>query len=297
MERGNRLTRRVRRFGWVLAAFGALMGSAAAAPGSQGPVVVLRSSDLAPYLAVQSAFISDVGSAVRVLKVKDAPHDELESAIEQAGVVLAIGPEAQAAAANARPGHLLHALASGASGGIPLYASPERQVRDIRALLPSAQRLGVVYDPARSAGAMDAYAAAARSAGFQLVRKPVHARSEVAGAVRELAGEVNALWLVPDVTVVSADTFKFMIERSIENKIPVIGFSSGMAQAGALLVVEATYPEMGRKAAVAARRMLAGAQVTPQPADGVVYLNSSTADLLGVSIPSSLREQAAEVFQ
>jgi putative ABC transport system substrate-binding protein len=218
--------------------------------------------------------------------------------IEQAALVFAIGPEAEAAAEATKHTHLLHALVTARAGlGVPIYASPERQAKAIRALLPDGKKLGVVYDPSQSSAAVDAYEAAARSAGFRLVRKPVHSRQEVAGALRSIAGGVDGIWLVPDVTVISADTFKFLIELSIENKLPVIGFSAGMAKAGALLAVEATYPEMGRKAAQAARRILTGAESPPQPADGAIYVNSATADLLGVSIPSEVRDQAAEVFE
>lgn len=38
----------------------------------------------------------------------------------------------------------------------------------------------------------------------------------------------------------------------------MIGFSQGQARAGAVLVVEADYAEMGREAATAAKRALAG---------------------------------------
>lgn len=281
----------------ALAVLGVLLGAVSLAASPQGTVLVLRSSDLAPYLAVQSGFIAELGSAVKVVSVQGSSRDELSTLISQASVVFAIGPEAAAAAEPAKRNALISALVSRHGLAVPIYASPGHQVRAIHGMLPDAEKLGLVYDPAQSGPMVDAYDAAARDAGLRLIRKPVHSRQEVAGALRSLMGNVDALWLVPDTTVISADTFKFMVELSIENKIPVIGFSAGMCKAGALLAVEATYPEMGRKAAQSARRALTGNETPPQPAEGALYVNASTASLLGLSVPSSVRDSAKEVFE
>ena len=92
------------------------------------------------------------------------------------------------------------------------------------------------------------------------------------------------------------DIFKFLLTTSLESKVPLIGFSQGQAKAGALLTLEVDYQEMGREAAAAAKRALAGNAASPQAPAGSLYINGKTAQMLGVTLSPSVKAQTKEVF-
>ncbi len=274
----------------------------AASSAVAGGYVVVRTSDLAPYKAVEAAYSSELGQPVQSVTVSAGGN--VKQAVEGATVVLAIGPDAARAVDEARPSApvLLTLVPNGekaVSGDlkarvVPMFVPAQRQARVIRAVLPSAKRIGVIYDPTQSKALVAELDAAASSVGLTLLREEVTAKKEVAGAVRTLVDKVDVLWLVPDATVIGADTFKFMVQTSIQSKVPLVGFSQGMTKAGALLSVEAEYDEMGKKAAQAVRK---GAGSAPEAPDGKIYLNARTAELLGVSLPAGVRGQATRVFE
>jgi len=293
-------------------AFAALTaGTLAPAANAAGPVLVVRSSDLKPYKAVEDAFLegmAELGRPTRTLTLTAAggTREEVKAAIAGASLVLAVGKEAARMVADLHAGvPTIYTLVPdpAAAGlerdapGVNMYVSPATQLSAIKSALPHARKLGVLYDPSNSQTLVAACEAAAKTDGFTLVERVVTSREQVASTARDLLQQVDALWLVPDTTVVSADTFKFLVQTSLESKVPVIGFSEGMTRVGALLSVEAAHIAMGRKAADMARRILAGDHPHLESPDGRVTLNLKSAQLLGISIPTAVRERARVVSE
>lgn len=287
---------------WLPLAWLAMVPSAGAAGGS---VLVVRGSELAPHRAVEQAFLGSLGQPARTVVLGQGdPRQQVRTAAAGAGVIFAIGSDAATAAADIKGTGLIYALvpSPATSGlepraaGVSMFASPAQQVRYLRAALPKARRVGILFDPAQSRALVAECEAAAAHAGLTVVREQVTSRRDVAGAARSLADKIDVLWLVPDVTVVSGETFKFLVELSFQTQVPIMGFSEAMTRAGALLSVEATYADMGRKAAALARRLLAGGSAATEAPDSVLYVNAKTAELLNVSLPASVRSGAAKVF-
>lgn len=285
----------------VLAGVMALSLSASAAGAGEG-VVVIRSSELAPYKALEEAFTGAVGVSVKSLSLTDPA--EAKSAAGSGAVVLAIGQDAARLVLDARPvGQVIFGLvpspeklgAAEAPKAVPMFAGPARQMNALKDVLPSAKRLGVIF-AASSTGLVADYERAARGIGATLVKHEVKDRSEVANALRELIGKIDALLLLPDPVTLGVDIFKFLLTTSLESKIPLVGFSQGQAKAGALLCLEVDYQEMGREAAASARRALAGGAAAPQAPAGSLYINGKTAQVLGVSISPQVKAQTKEVF-
>lgn len=275
---------------------------AGTAAGAGDGVVVLRSSDLAPYKALEAAFVGAVGAPVKVLSLAD--QGEAKSAAASAAVVLAIGQDAARLALDAHPvGQVVFGLvpapeklgASEAAKAVPMFVAPGRHVAVLKEVLPNAKRLGVIYS-APSTGLVADYERAARGVGATLVKHEVKERTQVAQALRDLVGKIDALVLLPDPATLGVDTFKFLLTTSLEAKVPLIGFSQGQARAGAMLALEATYDEMGREAAAAAKRALAGGAAAPQAPAGAIYVNGKTAQVLGATIPPQVKSQTKEVF-
>lgn len=267
-------------------------------------VVLLRSSELAPLKAVEESFTASLGQPVKTLVLTKSSPEQVRAALaEGPSLVFAIGAEALEAAANKSAAPILYAMVPsthkvpGAAKGIPMLVEPVPQLQAAKALLPEMKKVGVLFDPSRSGPLVEECEAAARAAGVTLVKAQVTARSEIAGATRALMDQVDLLWLLPDPTVVSGETFKFLVQTSLSMKVPLLGFSGAIAKAGALVSTDVELPQMGKAAAQAARRVIGGGalQVEP-PAPGIV-INGKTAELLGVSIPKALLERGARVIE
>jgi putative ABC transport system substrate-binding protein len=292
---------------WIALLLGLWAGLAQAA----GYVVVIRSADLPPYRAVETAFRDAIGRPSRTFSLaSDSARVEVQRALEgEAQLVFAIGAQAARQALDLSPQYpavpVVYALVpnpekigvQGLAPGISMYVSPAVQAATVRALLPKAKRVGVLYDAAISEALVAECDAAAATVGLTLVREAVASRKDVAAAARSLFRQADVVWLIPDTTVLSADTFKFLVQISLETKVPLVGFSEGMTRAGALLSVEAEHAAMGKKAADLARRILGGARPRIESPDASISLNIKSAQLLGVNVPPVVRSQASIVFE
>ena len=76
--------------------------------------------------------------------------------------------------------------------------------------------------------------------------------------MRALLSESEALWLVPDSTVLTDESIRFILESALAKQVPVFGFSSELTRLGALLSMSIDYGEVGREAGLLARRILNG---------------------------------------
>jgi putative ABC transport system substrate-binding protein len=283
-----------------------VLSTAATAFGQSAAVVVLRTSEMGAYKAVEAGFAAALGQGVQSIGLAEPDGKaRFESARAGAKLVFAIGPDAARAAANGSNGLMLATLVPSLQAAglpkdapvVPMFVSATRQARTLRAVLPAAKAVGLLYDPRASKALAAECEAAAAAVGLKLERAEVTSRAEVAEAMRALVGKVDALWLVPDPTVISADTFKLLMQITLASKLPVMGFTAGMAKAGALLAMEASHEEIGRHAAEAALRVLAGQPAAIEGCDGALYLNAKVAEMVGVSLPDDVKGKAATVFQ
>ena len=296
----------------VALAFALFVALSAVAPGpalaAGGPVLVLRASELPPYKAVEASFNSALGQPTKSVPLSGGNSKEVVKGAlaESPPLVFAIGPDAAKAMVEVGGSTLtLYALVPNPArigldpraAGVSMFASPTSQMQAIRALLPGAKKIGVLYDPAISAALVAEFETAAASVGATLVKKEIGSAKDVASGARELLSAIDALLLIPDTSVISAETFKFIAQTSLESKVPLVGFSEGMSKAGAVLAIEGSYEEIGKKAAVAARRMLAGGGGLREAPEGSVFVNAKSAQLLGLAISPALRARASRVFE
>jgi putative tryptophan/tyrosine transport system substrate-binding protein len=277
-----------------------------ATPAPASDVLVVRSHDLAPHLALEDSFLASVGAHATRMSLTSGP-DALASAMKaRPRLVVAIGQDAARTVSDLGAGTpLLCALVPypeqlpGAPHAVPMFADPRGQLEALRAVLPATRRVGVLYDASRSGAQVGAYARSAEALGLTLVLADVRDVRQVSSAARGLVGQVDALWLVPDPALITADPVKFLVRLSLEARLPLLAYSQAMARAGALVALEPSFEEMGLRAAVLGRRLLAGERAAPDAGglEGALYLNARAATLLGLPLPEGLRSRAAKVFE
>ena len=184
--------------------------------------------------------------------------------------------------------------------GIRLEIPVDRQFNAMRSVMPALRRIGVLYDPQKTGYLVDEARVLARSMGLELVVKQVNTDKEVPPALRALLSQVEALWLVPDSTVLTEDSLKFVLGTALDLNVPIIGFSSELVRSGALLGLSVSYEDVGRQAGVLARKMLNDQHrpLSPTfPPDRLrLALNLKTARYLGITVPPEVVNSADEVY-
>ncbi len=185
---------------------------------------------------------------------------------------------------------------TGASLNVPV----EQQIWLFKQL--GVKRIGVVFNPARTGYLVRRARAVARDEGIELVTREVSAPKDAIGAIESFQDGVDALWLVPDETVLSQTVVQHMLLLSYRRKLPLLGVSDRHAQMGALFAMSfASGEDIGRQAGELAHAILGGRAVSDVPYTNArkVYLtlNLKTAQKLGLEIPQAIRARATNVIE
>jgi len=187
---------------------------------------------------------------------------------------------------------LKHGLTAANMTGILPAIPAERQFKIVRALLPTIRRIGVLYDPAKTAAKLKEAATHAAGYDFQLQGFPVENEKEFSQQLRSLLASSEALWLIPDSTVLTDESVRFLIESALAKQIPVIGFSSEFTRLGALASLSIRHNEIGRETGLLAKRILDGEKSFPSKLISVqrvsISVNQKTVRYLGIAIPKEL---------
>lgn len=167
-----------------------------------------------------------------------------------------------------------------------LEQSYARQLRLLRQALPGARRVGVLLGPA-SATQADPLEAAAHGQ-VEVDFRRIDAAGDLFPALDELAGKVDALLLLPDAAVVGRATLPSLLLQTYRRRLPVMGYSEALSQAGALLSLYATPAQMGAEAGQLIRDLPPGPVRLPpprHPRDFSLRVNDSVARSLGLPLP------------
>lgn len=175
------------------------------------------------------------------------------------------------------------------------------QLELLKALVPSAGRVGVIYNAGEVNSVVQVELArdAAADLGLQIVEATAVNSSEVLQAAQSLVGRVDAIYVPTDNTVVSAiEAVVLVAERA---RLPLIAGEDLSVEQGALATVGLDYYQLGRQTADIAQRVLQGenpADIAIEYQDEMsIVLNLGAAARMGVSIPDEILAQAAHVIE
>lgn len=188
------------------------------------------------------------------------------------------------------------------AGSVVLEFSLETELEWMSRLLPKARRIGVLYSSEENARLVNRARELARPFGMEIVARRVANPGEIPAALNALAGGADALWGISDEVVLTPETAKAMLLASLRTRIPFVGLSTQWARAGAVYALERDYDDLGAQTAELAVRLLDGGATARsneiiRPRKVVYALNLRSADLMRLSIPTSLVRGALEVFR
>jgi len=181
--------------------------------------------------------------------------------------------------------------------GVSMNVSVKETFRLFKELSPNIRRVGVVFNPAKSGYLVIQAVAVARKQGIQLVTRQIRSANKAIQAVNSLRGKIDALWIVPNETILADEVFQYMLLFSYENRVPVLGLSERQTEMGALLSLSyKSSKDMGRQAGEIANRILREnkpSRIPPTtPRQVNLTVNLRAARKLKLTIPKSVIEKA-----
>lgn len=233
-----------------------------AAPGASGEALptAVMSSDSAPYRQALEGFSEAWGPGISSVSA-EAPLPRGARAFVALGskaagrrwpadavVVACLAPSAES-------------VEGDAVTRVSLLPDPGVLVQRLRALAPKLKVLRVFWSAGSSREEVEALAAAGEKAGLVVLPERISPPSTLPERLRRLDRGADALWLMPDPELVTAESFAVLREYAAALKIPFIAPTEGLAERGATATIAVSFRDMGRAAAQALRARLEGRAV------------------------------------
>ncbi|HAA09967.1 MAG TPA: peptide ABC transporter substrate-binding protein, partial [Syntrophomonas sp.] len=139
----------------------------------------------------------------------------------------------------------------------------------------------------------------AQKNGLTVVEATVMNSSEVQQATASLASKADAIFSPIDNTIASA--MPVVSQVANQAKIPVYVGADSMVKDGGLATYGINYVKLGQETANIAVQILEGQKPGDIPvktlSDVEVYLNKTTAEAIGITIPEDVLSEAAQIFE
>jgi putative ABC transport system substrate-binding protein len=186
--------------------------------------------------------------------------------------------------------------------GVSANPDPGHLFGTLQAIAPDVKRVGLVYNPKRTNDLVTLAKRVAESRGLELVALEADGTTKAAIQAfhrfeKEIA--IDALWLLPDSSVLTHETADYALKLAGWGRLPVIGPSRSYVASGALFALTPNPDVHGRLAAEIADRLLRG-EIPPSlqyASDNHLILSQRMADKLGLRLPAALVKRAEELIR
>ena len=173
-------------------------------------ILVLQSRHDAGYEEVMNGFRQRTQSR-RVIVLSDYVDTDVVRIVREdhPKLILAIGDVAVKLARKVQNTPVIAVMTLGIGSqpnltGINMFAPPERYCNLLH--LMKVRRVGVIHNPEKTGWYMRQARQAAEKAGIELVVREVTNSRDTLTNLSSLAGKIDALWMLPDVTAVTRET-------------------------------------------------------------------------------------------
>lgn len=160
-----------------------------------------------------------------------------------------------------------------------------RQLSLMRVVLPRAQSFGVIFSPQTLHLNTQLKTS---SDHFQLkpVLSTINSEDEMFQRLLQILPQVDAMLAIPDNSVLNRLTIRNFLLATYRNRVPVIGYSQSLVDAGVLAAVFSTPAQIGQQSGEMVRQILKGGWPSPTyPRHFSVKVNQNVARSLSISLP------------
>jgi ABC-type uncharacterized transport system substrate-binding protein len=184
--------------------------------------------------------------------------------------------------------------------GVYTGGAYDDMIARIREVLPSVRVIGTLFVPSEvnSVYHKDLLVSAAKKAGIEVVAVPADTSSEVSDAALALSSrKIDAICQIPG--NLTASSFPSIVQAAGKFRLPVFAFQSVQAP-WSVITLARDYHDAGREAALIAARVMRRENPGTIPFKPYtrtkLIVNLDAARAAGLTIPTSLMEQADEVI-
>jgi putative tryptophan/tyrosine transport system substrate-binding protein len=289
----------------------------AAASRAGADVVIVRSSDAAPYQQAEATFIQRLQSPqckVRSVPVKQLADEGIGSAISTTDTVIAIGTPAATWLHNQLPEGILLVycmvsnpeeaglLKGSQCWGVAMEVAESDQFKLISEALPSSKTVGTLYRSDTPAGrqVLQNFRDALPH-GWQVEAVAVNDYPNVAAAIDALMDKnVDVVWTSAAFKLYDVGAVRELLVASLRNKVPVWGFSPAFVRAGALLGVGVDPESQATQTTdliVKLKQSRQSVEKSQPPKQYQIAINLVVADQLNIQIAGDLLNKATYIFR
>lgn len=310
----------------VLALLGALIlfpifGPAWAVAQDNGLVVVLLSDDEAAYARPLESFRAEILTKVETFNLKgdmDRVPEVLTAILaRKPALIFALGAKAAYAAklwtADRPDLPVIFAMVLNWKkydflegrrniAGIASVVSAGTQLVNMTMFTPNVKRIGVVYSEKHSVNFVVEAREAAANLGLELEAVPIKHPRNFKHAFKEMAGRIDAFWILADPVIYTMDNVSWLNERCLKDRLVCIGQSKNVTKIGVLLAVDSDTTSIGSQAASMAQNILGQGQ-SPEdigvmsPLGTRLFLNKKTSDKIGLELSRHVLDMANEIIE
>lgn len=176
-----------------------------------------------------------------------------------------------------------------------------QQLSFMREVIPSIKKIGVIYNSgeANSVANLNTMKEVAEARGFEIVESVATRSADVQMAARSLVGKVDAIYLPPDNTVISAAESAISVAYS--EKLPIFSGDPATVERGALGTTGFSYFDIGQEAGAMVVKILNGANPGTidaiDPTKTTIIVNKTAARKIGVSFPDAILAAASKIVE
>jgi len=170
----------------------------------------------------------------------------------------------------------------------------------ITRIIPGVNKLGTMYNAGEpnSVFLVQKLKETCDALGITVIEKTVSTSADVLSAAQSLVGQVDAIWVGTDNTVITA--FEALVGVCEDNDIPLFPADEDSIERGGIAAYSFDYYDIGYQTGEMVAKILEGTKASEIPVEkGKIIslsVNTAAAERMGVSIPQSLIDQAATVY-
>ena len=169
----------------------------------------------------------------------------------------------------------------------------------ITEIVPGVKKLGTLYNAGESNSVflVEKLNEACDAMGIAVVEKTVSTSADVLSAAQSLVGQVDAIWVGTDNTVITA--FEALVGVCEDNGIPLFPSDDESIVRGGIGAYSFDYYDIGYQTGEMLAKILAGTSASEIPVEkGKVIslsVNPAAAERMGITIPKAIIDSAATV--
>ena len=174
-------------------------------------------------------------------------------------------------------------------GGVYLDVPVSQILAAVKKAFPAKARVGIILGPAFGSAAADELQTQAIAQGWKASVAHCPSPDELIRLFLSFRGKADFVLTLPDSQLYNSATVKPLVLASIENRLPLIGFSSSFVRAGAAVGVFPDFKSVGAQTAELIQRCITGHECTARetPRVLVTAVNQRVARLIGLQFTES----------